>query len=286
MTSFPRGFPSSSISSRRRRSVFAGPAGNGGTRLMTESKTTALAVIENFTPAVLDREAMMEELEGLELTFDRVKIPSGGGLAFEIPLDDDEVDTVKEIVGVIVDHHRVNAYWPAAFSGQGGPPVCSSVDGKTGVALPEAEVAWAGRENACATCPFNQFGSADDGTGKACKNMVRLYVLREGEAFPLMLTLPPTSIRNWASSLAKRVLGRGLRPHQVVTRIGLKREQSRSGIAYSQATFKLAGVLSTELQAQMYAYSQSIKRATRGLGITSEDYEVTGASDDEEDAPF
>src|SRR5690606_23660519 len=156
---------------------------------MAESKTTALAVIENFTPAVLDREAMMEELEGLELTFDRVKIPSGGGLAFEIPIDDDEVDTAKEIVGVIVDHHRVNAYWPAAFSGQGQPPACSSMDGKTGVAPPDSEVAWAGREQSCATCPLNQWGSDENGSGKACKNMVRLYILREGEAFPLMLTL-------------------------------------------------------------------------------------------------
>src|SRR5690606_22849787 len=198
MTSFPRGFPSSSISSRRRRSVFAGPAGNGGTRLMAESKTTALAVIESFTPAVLDREAMMEELEGLELTFDRVKIPSGGGLAFEIPLDDDEVDTVKEIVGVIVDHHRVNAYWPSAFSGQ---------EGKTGVALPGSEVSWAGREQSCAPCPLNQWGSDEGGGGgKACKNMVRLYILREGDVFPLMLTLPPTSIKNWSNYLAKRVL--------------------------------------------------------------------------------
>ena len=256
---------------------------------MAESKTTALAVIENFTPAALDREAMMEELEGLELSFDRIRIPSGGGLAFEVPIDDDEVDTVKEIVGVIVDHHRVNAYWPAAFSGQGGPPVCSSVDGKMGVAPPDSEVEWAGSERSCLSCPFNQWGSDETGTGgKACKNMVRLYILREGEAFPLMLTLPPTSIKNWANYLAKRVLGRGLRPHQVVTRIGLKKEQSRSGITYSQATFKLAGVLGQEAQAQMAAYSQSIKPVTRGLSITDEDYGIdsTGGMAGDEDAPF
>jgi len=37
----------------------------------------------------------------------------------------------------------------------------------------------------------------------------------------------------------------------------------------------------------MAAYAQGIKRVTRGLGITSEDYEVTGGSaDDDEDAPF
>lgn len=249
------------------------------------SGTTTLAVVEGFKPVVLDQSAFLEELEGLGVTFDRVKIPSGGGLAFEIPLDDDEVDTVKEIVGVIVDHHRVNAYWSDSFSGQGQPPTCSSLDGKLGVATPDSGLSWAGGENACANCPFNQFGSADDGAGKACKNMVRLYVLRGGEAFPLMLTLPPTSIRNWGNYLAKRVLARGLRPHQVVTKIGLKREQSRTGIAYSQATFKLVGVLPQDAQDKMTAYSQSIKRVTRGLGITSEDYEVTGSSDDN-DAPF
>ncbi len=166
---------------------------------MTE-KSTALTVVESFAPVVLDSQAMMEELEGLDLTFDRVKIPSGGGLA-----------PVKEIVGVIVDHHRVNAYWPAAFSGQGQPPACSSVDGKTGVAAPDADLAWAGRTQACAECPLNQWGSDEGGGGsKACKNMVRIYIVREGDAFPLMLTLPPTSIRNWANYLAKRVLAKGL----------------------------------------------------------------------------
>ena len=252
------------------------------------NNTTALAVVEGFKPAVLDQSAFLEELEGLGVTFDRVKIPSGGGLAFEIPLDDDEVDTVKEIVGVIVDHHRVNAYWPAAFSGQGQPPACSSMDGKTGAAPPDSEVAWAGREQSCATCPLNQWGSDENGSGKACKNMVRLYILREGEAFPLMLTLPPTSIRNWANYLAKRVLGRGLRPHQVVTKIGLKREQSRGGIAYSQATFKLVGVLPEDVQQRMAAYSQSIKRVTRGISITEDDYAVPGnaSETDDEAAPF
>ena len=207
---------------------------------MTE-KSTALTVVESFAPVVLDSQAMMEELEGLDLTFDRVKIPSGGGLAFEIPLDDDEVDTVKEIVGVIVDHHRVNAYWPAAFSGQGQPPACSSVDGKTGVAAPDADLAWAGRTQACAECPLNQWGSDEGGGGgKACKNMVRIYIVREGDVFPSCSRCRRR--RSGGATTWPSGCWRGLR-HQVVTRIGLKREQSRTGIAYSQATFKLVGVL-------------------------------------------
>lgn len=242
---------------------------------MSENKATVLAVISDFSPVVLNKAVIMEELEGLELTFDRVKIPSGGGLAFEIPVDDDEVDTVKEIVGVVLDHHRVNAFWPASFSGQGQAPACASMDGKTGVATPGAPVAWAGRAQSCAECPLNQWGSDEAGSGgKACKNMHRIYIVRQGDVFPLLLTLPPTSIRNWANYLAKRVLARGLRPYQVVTKITLKKEQNRSGITYSQAVFKLVGVLNEQLQEQMARLSQDIKRVTRGVSITSEDYQV------------
>src|SRR5690606_41856866 len=124
-----------------------------------------LSVVKGSEPEVLDQGAFLEDLEGLGGSFVRVEIPRGGGLAFEMPLDDDEVDTVKEIVGVIVDHHRVNAYWPTAFSGQGGPPVCSSVDGKMGVAPPDSEVEWAGSERSCLSFPFNQWGSDETGTG-------------------------------------------------------------------------------------------------------------------------
>ena len=86
-------------------------------------------------PALNDdlAEVIAEEMDGLSIEFDRVKIPSGGGLAFEVPGDDpDEPDMKKEIVGVIVDQHAVNAYWAVKYSGQNNPPDCSSMDGKVG----------------------------------------------------------------------------------------------------------------------------------------------------------
>lgn len=47
-----------------------------------------------------------EDLAGLDLTFDRIKIPAGGSTAFEIPDgDSEEVNMVKGIVGVILLHH-------------------------------------------------------------------------------------------------------------------------------------------------------------------------------------
>ena len=145
----------------------------------------------NFNLVTLDGEiaaAIAEEMDGLgTVPFDRVKIPSGGGLAFEIAGDSEEdTETVTELTGVILYHHPVNAYWRDKFEGGSEQPDCSSYDGKVGVLRETGELC------NCANCPKNQFGS--DGSGKACKNTHRVYILREDNPVPLILSLPPTSL--------------------------------------------------------------------------------------------
>ena len=84
-----------------------------------------------------------------------MKIPAGGGLAFEVPGEDPESpDSVKEIVGVIVDHYPLNSYWTEKYNGQNVAPNCYSTDSKTGIGNPGGE---------CAKCPYNRFGSGEDG---------------------------------------------------------------------------------------------------------------------------
>jgi hypothetical protein len=232
---------------------------------------------ENFVMPVMDNnlaQAMGEEMEGLPMTFTRVKIPTGGGLAFEIPGDDaDNPEMAKEIIGVIVDHHPINAYWADKYSGGNNPPDCSSMDGKIGVGTPGGN---------CKTCPYNQFGS--DGAGKACKNMHRIYILRSGEAFPLLLTLPPTSIKNFGDYVLKRVISKGYRTYEVITKITLKRAQNSTGINYSQAQFSLVAPLSTEEKEFMRRYSESIKAVTRQLVV--DEYEDAPPPQDGEEMPF
>ena len=47
--------------------------------------------------------ALADEYAGMDFGFDRVKIPVGGGMAFEIPGEDgEETEMVKEITGVIL----------------------------------------------------------------------------------------------------------------------------------------------------------------------------------------
>lgn len=182
------------------------------------------AVKDNFKVPALNADmsaAMSEEMDGLTTDFDRVKIPTGGSVAFEVPGDDsDNPDMAKEIIGIIVDHHPINAYWEQKFEGQNNAPDCSSIDGKCGVGTPGGP---------CSRCPMGQWGSAvnSDGTqgkGKACKNMHRIYILRSGEMLPLLLTLPPTSLKPFSNYMAKRIICKGHRPYEVITKVTLKKQ--------------------------------------------------------------
>lgn len=235
----------------------------------------------NFMVASMNSDiaqAMSEEMDGLQIDFDRVKIPTGGGLAFEVPGDDpDSPDMEKELVGVIVDHHPVNAYWENKFEGQNNPPDCSSMDGKQGLNPNTGEI------RNCKTCPLNQFGSAEDGRGKACKNMHRVYLLRSGEMFPLLITLPPTSIKPLSNYIAKRVLAKGKRTTDVITKISLKKAQNSSGITYSQVQFAKVEDLDPAAAEQIRQYSQGIKAITRQVQIEQdEDFEPV----DDSNIPF
>ena len=62
---------------------------------MANTKKDALAERDNgfLALANADMSAMMaEELDGLEPGFERIKIPSGGSILFEVPGEDDEAE--------------------------------------------------------------------------------------------------------------------------------------------------------------------------------------------------
>ena len=77
---------------------------------------------------------LAEELDGLTPSFERIKIPAGGGLAYEVPGDDpDSPDSVKEFKAVILYHHPINCYYKEEYTGGNNPPDCGSMDGKIGI---------------------------------------------------------------------------------------------------------------------------------------------------------
>lgn len=215
-----------------------------------------LAIAESYTLAALDEgvglsaEEIAEELGGEAPKYPQVKIPSGGGLALEVPGEDPgNPDVTKQLEGVVVWHHSVNAYWESRDT-TNEPPACSSIDGKFGE--------HAGITTPCRDCPMNQFGSGEGGKGKACKNMKRLYILTKDSLFPYALTLPPTSIRAWTDYVSS-LLQKGRKACDVVTRVSLAKKENPSGQPYSVAVFANAGGLDEGTRDRARAYRETIK---------------------------
>lgn len=215
---------------------------------------------------------LSDELAGLNLTFERIKIPSGGGLVFEIPGDDPaNPDTVKDFEAVILYNHPMNAFYRDEYKGGNNPPDCGSFDGIYGTGDP------GGR---CDKCPYNEFGSGKQGAGKACKNRRRMFLLREGELFPVILSLPTGSLKDYTKYVT-RLMAKGLKPSGVVTKFSLKRANSSTNIVFSQAQFALARKLTPEEAQLVASYASQIKALSQNVG-----YEEEAAEGTAEENPF
>jgi hypothetical protein len=210
-------------------------------------------------------ELLQDELNGLNITFDRIKIPSGGGLAYELPgVNPDEPISASEFKAVVLYHHPSNSYYKDKYTGGNTPPDCSSQDGAVG------RVEETGELKACSDCPLNKFGSGENG-GKGCKQKRRLYILREGETLPTIFIVPTGSIADF-SKYVMRLLSKGQRTSGVVTRFGLKRAKNAGGIAYSQAAFSAERGLTDGERANIDRMVEQVKKLA-GKVVVAEDGE-------------
>ena len=216
------------------------------TNTMMETKTSfqipQLLDGDNFTS-----EDLADDMEGLRLSFTRIKIPGGGHLQFEIPSGNPDVpDYAPYLEGVILYSHNSNAYWPEGSEyDDDQPPLCQSFDGKVGYGEPGGT---------CADCVLNQFGSDGNNKGKACKNMRMLYLLRSGEYMPIQIALPPTSLTPYTRFVNEAFLSRRRKVCTGVVRIGLKKAVSGSH-EYCVATFTKIADFAGEDLAHIRAYA-------------------------------
>ncbi len=219
----------------------------------TEMVKTGFAALAD-TNITLDA----EDLEGLQLSFDRIKIPAGGATAFEVPGDNDETEMVKEIECVILHHHPAYAFYQSQYTGGNNPPDCGSFNGITGVGTPGGE---------CANCPFNRFGSGA-GQSKACKNRRMIYILVDGELFPMVMSLPTGSLKEFTHYI-KRQLSKGRRLSQIVTKISLKKATNSTGITYSQAVFTFVRVLESNEKTAVALMVDQVKAYAANLTLAA-----------------
>jgi hypothetical protein len=91
----------------------------------------------------------------------------------------------------------------------------------------------------CKKCPLSAFGSVShfgrQGKGQACNDLRRLLLWKQGITLPIILTLPPTSIRKFDQYCSSLQAGEK-QYNRVITEISLSKVDSASG-GYSVVSF-------------------------------------------------
>ena len=209
--------------------------------MSTKKQSTALARIEPSEYALMraDKESMeimaAAAAEGISMrSFPKIKVPSGGGNAWDI-----DGEPLKSFDGIILYHRPVKAFYRKTFGEDGitnAPPDCTSIDMATGVGDPGGE---------CRLCPYNRYPK--NGSKKACSDRTFMFILRPDSLLPYFLNVPPGSFGNRKDYTNTALAGRGVWPWHVVTRFGLVQDKSKAGnITYSRITFESLGLLSAE----------------------------------------
>lgn len=178
----------------------------------------------------------------------QISVPAGGVTTFIRPTIDGELEQ-KELTGIIICTQHTRAYWAQSFDQTGGgtPPDCVSEDGDIGIGVPGGE---------CGTCPFSQFGSADNKRSKACQEKRLLFFLMSDEILPIVVKAPATSLKG-AKQYLMGLTSRGMKLHSVYTTLTLEKDKNKDGIAYSKIIFKKAGEV--EAPDVLEAYAEQIK---------------------------
>ena len=175
-----------------------------------------------------------DQLGVSDFELNRIKIPAGGGMAWEVEaLEGVKVHQHLDVLVLAIKGNQ-KSWWSTSMEdgGGGSPPSCSSKDGDHGFGINTLDAApdEAPSKHRCSECPWNQFGSA--GAGKACKDQSLLFFFLEGSRIPSLLTVPATSLKA-LRKYALQLIDAGKRIEGCITRLALKKTQSQSGITYS-----------------------------------------------------
>ena len=225
--------------------------------MQNQQVMTAESVVSQYlifqTPLEKIREAIAANLADSRMSsadLERIKIPAGGGTAWTIQTLNGE-EMVKELNGIVVDWRDKRAYWsrPMEDSDGSAPPDCYSLDGRTGIGKPGGD---------CHNCPYSLYGSDPKGIGQACKASREFGLLREDKILPVILSLPPTSIKP-ARQYQMRLAAEVIPLYAALTTVSLERTKNSQGIAFSRATFTLAGRLTNEEAERIKEYAGMIR---------------------------
>lgn len=208
-----------------------------------------------------------------------------------------QVQQLPPYIDVIIADARPNVsklYYSKVFdpNSKAGQPDCASVNGVTPDFVPSIVDKETGKcPNNCKNCYFNQFGTALQGKGKACKDYKRLIIMFAGtEQAPfnpslpaVILDLPATSFRAPAGSnvtmfneFVSQCERNNLPVSGVVVRLSMM-----PGVAFSKIVMQAVRVV-TE---QEYARVLELRESNEVKSALTDKYEPRTDDEDEEVPP-
>lgn len=171
----------------------------------------------------------------------------------------------NEMAVLIVDGILENAYYAGKFDPDSPTsPVCFAFGRDEADMVPHLSVQQNGtaQHTACKGCRQNEFGTADTGRGKACKNTRRLALIKAGDfdrrtgEFTAVLDpdhyaktevryfkVPPTSITAYAAYVKQLASGLKRPPHGVLTRISLSPHATKQFEVKFEALLETPGAI-------------------------------------------
>lgn len=207
----------------------------------------------------------------------RVKTPAGGGRTWTyLDAGNNEIEE-KAIEGVLVYVGKRGTLWGSEDMSKGRPPVLVSYDLKTAERVNDdiGDLDAAALE-ACRVgdgiydwqrLPWNKDGSGKGGHGRRCKESRLLGVLQAGQAFPVLVSAGPGSLKTVCPFLTRLEV-----PHwRVRVSLTLERAVSQGGIDYSQIVPRVTGKLSREAGlAFKRLYTEPLMAVERQMEIDGE----------------
>lgn len=224
----------------------------------TES-TTALAVRGDYLALTKPSKEIAEIIESNigpsgfnRFDLERVKIPAGGNTRWTVETIRGE-QSLEEIEGIILLKRSTRVYYEKSFDESGGnnPPDCSSEDGYKGIGKPGGD---------CTRCPLTAYGTAAKGDGRACREIMVLFVLLPGKLIPIVITVTPGSLRD-VRKYFLRLAGENRAHYMVTTKFRLQKVNNKRGIAYAQIKATIGRELEDDEIAAVRHYANNIKPA-------------------------
>lgn len=234
----------------------------GGAQLPAVAPSYTFMQMAN--PEILDENLGGEKINPFDL--DRIKVPAGGSISWEVPTLTGTPDSEKILQGIVVHWKNTRSFWPKSYTGASDPPDCSSADGLTGVGNPGGT---------CSLCPFSQFGSAPPKDGKpsnaqACKAARLLFLMRPNQLLPTVVSVPPASIAP-VKKLFMRLLSQNIPIHSCIMSFGLESTLNKGGIKFSKILPAMVAPLTKEEAAMVEAYTANIQSSLEQVALRKDD---------------